>query len=206
MTRPQQKEFSRREAQLLGRMCPMTLQRRFQTPIPPGLIRTGQGEANTQLGNTISIIASLIVNPFHSVKKWLVLAAASRREKKQLVTSQRNACCLISACALQASFCEIRGGFWRLWMTNPGCLLEWSHSGASHCTFLPTLSHIARPQGHSKAGTHLGETIGSRSQISEELLLKRRPPRREDALAPFHRASAVAKSRRKAAWKGWMSE
>lgn len=34
----------------------------------PRLRLPGRGEANTQLGNTISIIASLIVNPFHSVK------------------------------------------------------------------------------------------------------------------------------------------
>lgn len=37
------------------------------------------GEACGQLGNAISIIASLIAQSFHTVKWWLVLGAASRQ-------------------------------------------------------------------------------------------------------------------------------
>lgn len=75
------------------------------------------GEEYGQLGNTISIIASLIAQPFHTVKWWLVLGAASRRVravtnthahthacKQWFVTSLRNACCLISARSPQAPF------------------------------------------------------------------------------------------------------
>lgn len=98
--------------------------------------------------------------------------------ERQFVSGQENVCCLISAWALQAPFCEFKGGS------------KVESFRCKHCTFLPTLSHIARLQGHSKDGMYISETPCSRTQILEEPLLKQRGC----SLMAFHHAGAAAKS------------